>query len=190
MWFRRNNTRPAYTPPSSVPTAHRAPRKALPPQPAFPGPIAPQAYDWLLNDADRLLESAADARRDAAQLIENAVEYEIVAASYRRLAALHSPDAPTAPQPQPEYAEPQPPADPDLSRHNPTWQVPIAPQAAACGCRWWRGESCATCDTLTPTRVSVITPWSPTSEPDAAGWRDEPRDGATGQFPAVNGDNR
>jgi hypothetical protein len=171
------------------PTTHRAPRRPPTPPTVKLDPIAPQAYDWLLNDAARLLESAADARRDAAQLIENATEYEIVAASYRRLAAMHCPDAPGAPQPQPEYAEPQHPADPDPSRFNPTWQIPDR-QRAECGCAFWLGESCASCDGSVSEYASILTPWSPTSEADAAGWNDAPRHGQTEQFPLVNGEVR
>ncbi len=185
--------RAARTHPATVPFAAVAPVLAR--TRGHAEGLEPVAYDWLLNDADRLDDGALDAEGKAARLLRDAAEWRTVAASYRHLAAAHTPHAPRPEpqplaQPEPAYDEPQPAADPDLSRFNPTWQVPDGPQTAACGCRWWRGESCATCDTLTPTRVSVITPWSPTSEPDAAGWRDEPRDGATEQFPAVNGDNR
>jgi hypothetical protein len=102
------------------------------------------------------------------------------------MAALHNPDAP-APQPEPQplarpetaYDEPQPPADPDPSRFNPTWQIPAPqPSPIGCACRWRMGETCEGCDGFATGQLSILTPWS------------APGDASTEQFPALNGDPR
>lgn len=154
MWFRRKNTafQSPYTPPTA-PTSHRCTIPATTAASGIVDPIAPQAYDWLLNDADRLEAAAAEKEAQVQRDLSDAAEWRIVAASYRRIAAMHGPDAPRVEvQPEPE---PQPVS------------VPSGPPSPiGCPCQWWRGESCEQCDRFVPQEVSVTTPWSP-PEPDA-----------------------
>lgn len=180
VWFRRNNKafQAPYTPPSSAPVSHRRTTPATPTR--YAGPAIDQvARDWLLNDAVRMDEAADDADAKARQLRADASEWRTVAANYRRI-ALQS-----AATPEPVYDEPQRPADPDPSQFNPTWQIPAEPEPPECGCQWWRGETCERCDVLTPA-PSILTPWSPQSVADLAGWA-EP---STREFPAANGEVR
>lgn len=171
MWFRRKNKafQSPYTPPSA-PTSHRRTAPAVR-GPAAQDPIAPQAYDWLLHDADRLEMAAAEKEAQVKRDLSDAAEWRIVAASYRRIAALHAPQASA----EPAYDEPQ--ADQDPSQFNPTWQIPADPAPMDCGCRWQRGETCERCDVLTPV-PSILTPWTPQN------------DGSTITLPAANGEHR
>lgn len=192
MWF-FGKSKPSQRP---APPQHRATRRPPTPPTVKLDPIAPQAYDWLLSDAARLDDGADNAEQQATQLLADAAEWRIVAATYRRIAAMHSPDVPLAPVEEPQ---------PDPSRFNPTWQSTpqIIEQAMAeapslqqvhariwdgrdCACIFARGETCKRCDEFVGDRVSILTPWTPASEADAAGWSD----GQAGQSPLVNGEVR
>lgn len=176
MWFqRKNKPLPAYTPPSTVPTSHR--RTVAATAAHYPAPAMDRvAYEWLLNDADRLDAQADSNDTKAEKLLDDAIEWRTVAANYRRLALQYTqaPAVPVAPQ-EPAYDEPQHPADPDPSRFNPTWQLP--PQPGMCGCVWGNGESCELCDPLSGAPISILSPWT-APESDA---------GSTVTFPAVDG---
>lgn len=119
MWFRPKTTRPAYTPPSSVPTSHRritVPAAPQPPPWQPPTALDPNiARDWLLNDAMRLEQSAHEKRSTAHAELAVADQWDTVAGELRRLAAQYDQAAPEPPAEAPQepvYDEPQPPADP------------------------------------------------------------------------------
>lgn len=155
MWFHRKNTRPAYSPPSSAPTSHRR----------VPAIADTTLHDWITADADWLEESATGDEAQADALMQRAARKRTLAAQYRPIAARWQAPSPfeTAVQ-APAHDEPPAAADPapepDLSRHNPTWQIPQQ-ERADCGCAFWLGESCALCDATVSARITVTSPWSP-----------------------------
>jgi hypothetical protein len=145
VWsFRKNKPVPAYYPPSSVPASHRRTIPATPPLAA-----------WISEDADWLELSADADEAKADALLQRAARKRALSDAYRTLIVASVP----RPVPQPLPVEPQIPAEPDPSQHNPTWQLPQEP--GMCGCRHGLGESCELCDAPVSEGLSILTPWSP-----------------------------